>query len=117
MAEISEFYEYIWKATEGHVGLVRHMLSITEKSMRKWADINLLTFQKIFTYMNSWSFYTSVNETCRGIPKVDNEHKELWKLCDEVYSNKIHPFEDSDKNAQYLVKTGVLIVVDGYLRF
>jgi hypothetical protein len=119
-SSISEFYEYIQKVTEGHVGLVRYVLFRTEESMRKWTDKNQLTFQKIFTYMNSQSFNTSINEDCRAIPKVksfSDEQKKSWEMCDKVYSNGMYPFKDSDKNAQYLIKTGVLIVFDSHLRF
>ena len=129
-SDISEFCEYIQKVTEGHVGLVRHTLLRTEESMRKWTDQNdqnQLTFQKIFTYLNSRSFNTSINEDCRAIPKVKSSSdkqndeqkklKSLWGLCDLVYSNGMYPFNEHDKNAQYLVKTGVLVVVDSHLHF
>src|SRR6266542_993654 len=59
----------------------------------------------------------SIDNECRAIPKVHSLSDEQKKLCDIVYSNGMHPFTDTDENARYLVKTGVLIVVCDHLQF
>ncbi|CAG8702902.1 11100_t:CDS:2, partial [Funneliformis mosseae] len=63
------------------------------------------------------SFNTSIDNECHAIPKVCSFSGEQKKLCDVIYSNGMYPFINTDENIWYLVKTGVLIIVDSHLQF
>jgi hypothetical protein len=66
---ILKFYSYIQEVTEGHVGLVRHILRTTEDAMNKRIVTNSLTFEDIFKYLNSKSFNSSIYTNCRAVQK------------------------------------------------
>ncbi|GES73587.1 heat shock protein Hsp70 family protein [Rhizophagus clarus] len=69
---IFNFYAYIQEITDGHAGLVRHILVTTEDAMNKRIVTNRLTFEDIFKYLNSKSFYLSIYANCRAVPKVSS---------------------------------------------
>ena len=52
---VSKLYKYILVVTEGHAGLVRHILTSTENGIKKRIDTNCLTWEEIFKYLNSES--------------------------------------------------------------
>jgi hypothetical protein len=113
-SSISKLYKYIQVVTEGHAGLVRHILMSTEDAMKKRIDTNRLTWDEIFKYLNSKEFDSSIYTNCRAVPKVSALSDRQIKICEDVYLNEKIPYEDHDKDAEYLVKSGILIIVDIY---
>ncbi|CAG8478462.1 7346_t:CDS:2 [Funneliformis caledonium] len=117
---VSKLYEYIQAATEGHVGLVRHILKSIENAMKKRIDTNNLTWETIFKYLNSKDFDSSVYINCRAVPRTDSLTEKQRSLCEEVYLKGKAPYSinNSDPDASYLVKCGFLVVENNaYLTF
>ncbi|CAB4441285.1 unnamed protein product [Rhizophagus irregularis] len=114
--EVLELYEYIRKVTEGHAGLVRHILGSIENALKN--KIDELNWKIIFKYLNSKEFDLSIYNNCRAVPNVKSLNRKQLELCEETYLKGKTPFSD-DEDAVYLVKTGVLMVVEdnGYLTF
>ena len=94
--------------------MVRHILMSTEDAMKKRIDTNRLTWDEIFKYLNSKEFDSSIYTNCRAVPKVSALSDRQIKICEDVYLNEKIPYEDHDKDAEYLVKSGILIIVDIY---
>ncbi|CAB5379351.1 unnamed protein product [Rhizophagus irregularis] len=115
---ILNLYKYIQVVTEGHVGLVRHILIFTENAMKKRIDSNRLIWKEIFKYLNSKEFDISIYNNCRAVPNVKSLNRKQLELCEEAYLKGKTSFSN-DEDAVYLVKTGVLIVVEDnrYLTF
>ncbi|PKY49591.1 hypothetical protein RhiirA4_528156 [Rhizophagus irregularis] len=118
LSGISNLYKYIQVVTEGHAGLVRHILISTEDAMKKRIDSNHLTWEEIFKYLNSKKFDLSIYNNCRAVPNVKSLNRKQLELCEETYLKGKTSFSD-DEDAMYLVKTGVLMVVEDnrYLTF
>ncbi|GBB86517.1 hypothetical protein RclHR1_12940004 [Rhizophagus clarus] len=119
---ILELYKYIQTVTEGHAGLVRHILVSIEDAMKKRINTNCLTWEAIFKYLNSKDFDTSIYINCRAVPNVSllKENKKRLELCEDTYLNGKVSFsiDNPDPDALYLIKTGTLMVVDDkYLTF
>ncbi|CAB4438790.1 unnamed protein product [Rhizophagus irregularis] len=114
---ISSLYKYIQVVTEGHAGLVRHILMSTEDAMKKRIDINRLTWEEIFKYLNSREFDSSIYTNCRAVPKVSALFDRQKKICEDVCLNEKILYIDDDKDAEYLVRSGILIIVDTYITF
>ena len=120
---IIELYQYIQVVTEGHAGLVRHILMSIEDAMKKQINTNCLTWEAIFKYLNSKDFDSSIYINCRAVPNVSSLNGEQLKLCEYVYMNGRANYSafSPDPNASHLIKTGILMVVDdsyvSYLTF
>ncbi|CAB4492042.1 unnamed protein product [Rhizophagus irregularis] len=118
---ISKLYKYILVVTEGHAGLVRHILTSIENGMKKRIDTNCLTWEEIFKYLNSESFDSSIYSNCRTLPKVSALSNEQIKLCEDIYLKGKIRYVDSNEDSVYLVKSGISIIkndIDGtYLTF
>ncbi|CAB5291204.1 unnamed protein product [Rhizophagus irregularis] len=110
-SDISNLYKYIQVVTEGHAGLVRHILIFTEDAMKKRIDSNRLIWEEIFKYLNSKEFDISIYNNCRAVPNVKSLNRKQLELCEETYLKGKTSFSD-DEDAVYLVKTGVLMVVE-----
>ena len=67
---ILELYKYIQTVTEGHAGLVRHILVSIEDAMKKRINTNCLTWEAIFKYLNSKDFDSSIYINCYAISNV-----------------------------------------------
>ncbi|CAB4475965.1 hypothetical protein RhiirA1_495218 [Rhizophagus irregularis] len=109
-SDISNLYKYIQVVTEGHAGLVRHILIFTEDAMKKRINSNRLIWEEIFKYLNSKEFDISIYNNCRAVPNVKSLNRKQLELCEETYLKGKTSFSD-DEDAVYLVKTGVLMVV------
>ncbi|CAG8829861.1 34224_t:CDS:1, partial [Racocetra persica] len=70
----------------------------------------------IFAYLNSHNFNLSIDQ-CRASLKVKNLLPDQLKTCEDVYLNGTILFRPFNTNIQYLVKSGILAVDDGTLRF
>ncbi|CAB4441696.1 unnamed protein product [Rhizophagus irregularis] len=114
---ISNLYKYIQIVTEGHAGLVRHILMSTEDAMKKRIDINRLTWEEIFKYLNSKEFDLSIYTNCRAVPKVSALFDGQKKICEDVCLKEKILYRDGDKDAEYLVSSGILIIVGTYITF
>ncbi|RGB43525.1 hypothetical protein C1646_737945 [Rhizophagus diaphanus] len=114
---ISKLYKYIDVVTEGHAGLVRHILMSIEDAMKKRVDTNRLTWEQIFKYLNSKEFDSSIYTNCRAVPKVSALSDKQKKICENVYLNDKILYKDDDKDAEYLIRSGILIIVDIYITF
>ncbi|CAG8696471.1 3850_t:CDS:1, partial [Ambispora gerdemannii] len=114
--DVSQFNEYIQTATEGHVGLVFHILRNTKGAMERRIRENLLTWKEIFAYMNSHDFNLTL-DACRASPKVKSFSREQLVICEHVYLDGKILFRHHDINTQCLVKSGILVVNDGRLYF
>jgi hypothetical protein len=116
--DVLELYEYIRKVTEGHAGLVRHILRSIENALKKRIDTNELNWKMIFKYLNSKEFDLSIYNDCRAVPNVKSLNRKQLELCEEAYLKGKTSFSD-DEDAVYLVKTGILMVVEDnrYLTF
>jgi hypothetical protein len=117
---ILKLYQYIKAVTEGHAGLVRHILDSIKDALKKRIDFHCLTWEAIFKYLNSKNFDTSIYINCRAVPNVLSLNENQLKLCEDTYLKGKIPFSvnDPDPDALYLIKTGVLMVVDDmYLAF
>ncbi|CAG8645387.1 8356_t:CDS:2, partial [Acaulospora morrowiae] len=118
LPSVSKLYKYIWVVTKGHAGLIRHVLMSTENAMKKRIDTNHLYWDEIFKYLNSKDFDSSIYNNCRAVPKVSALSNEQISLCEDVYLNEKFFYPDSDENAMYLVRSGILIIEDCiYLSF
>uniref|UniRef100_U9TXP5 Crinkler effector protein N-terminal domain-containing protein n=1 Tax=Rhizophagus irregularis (strain DAOM 181602 / DAOM 197198 / MUCL 43194) TaxID=747089 RepID=U9TXP5_RHIID len=106
---ILNFYAYIQEITDGHAGLVRHILVTTEDAMNKRIVTNRLTFEDIFKYLNSKSFNSSIYANCRAVPKVSSLSDPQRGICKNIYLNEEVEYEDSNDDMVYLVKSGILI--------
>ncbi|CAG8598094.1 8930_t:CDS:2 [Diversispora eburnea] len=113
---ISKFNKYIQKATAGHVGLVRHILHNTKSAMEWRIRENVLTWKDIFAYLNSNRFNLTIDE-CRASPQVKSFSVNELDICESVYLNGKILFRPSNTSIQQLVKSGVLVVIDGELYF
>ncbi|CAB4446927.1 unnamed protein product [Rhizophagus irregularis] len=118
---VSKLYKYILVVTEGHAGLVRHILTSIENGMKKRIDTNCLTWEEIFKYLNSESFDSSIYNNCRAVPNVFALSNEQIKLCEDIYLKGKIRYVDSNEDSVYLVKSGISIIkndIDGtYLTF
>ncbi len=122
---VLELYQYIQVVTEGHAGLVRHILVSIEDALKNRIDTKCLTWEAIFKYLNSKDFDSSIYINCRAVPNVKSLMKDDKKdngkkleLCEEAYLKGKVPYSDNDEDAEYLIKTGILVVVDdSYLTF
>ncbi|CAB5393752.1 unnamed protein product [Rhizophagus irregularis] len=106
---ILNFYAYIQEITDGHVGLVRHILVTIEDAMNKRIVTNRLTFEDIFKYLNLKSFNSSIYANCRAVPKVSSLSDPQRGICKNIYLNEEVEYEDSNDDMVYLVKSGILI--------
>ncbi|RHZ52590.1 hypothetical protein Glove_460g69 [Diversispora epigaea] len=113
---ISKFNKYIQKATAGHVGLVRHILHNTKNAMEWRIRKNVLTWKNIFMYLNSNSFNLTIDKCCTS-PKVKNFSNDELNICENIYLNGKTIFRPFNTSTQKLVKSGVLVVIDGKLYF
>ncbi|GBC21822.1 crinkler (CRN) family protein [Rhizophagus irregularis DAOM 181602=DAOM 197198] len=117
---ILELYKYIQVATEGHAGLVSHILKYLEVVMNNQKALNWV---EAFKCLNSKDFDSSIYTNVRAVPNVQSLKKNgdgKLKLCEDTYINGKVPFSinNMDPDASYLVKTGVLAVMDDkYLTF
>ncbi|PKY49647.1 hypothetical protein RhiirA4_528264 [Rhizophagus irregularis] len=93
---ILNFYAYIQEITDGHAGLVRHILVTTEDAMNKRIVTNRLTFEDIFKYLNSKSFNSSIYANCRAVPKVSSLSDPQRGICENIYLNEEVEYEDSN---------------------
>ncbi|CAG8628921.1 16400_t:CDS:2 [Funneliformis caledonium] len=118
---VSKLYKYILVVTEGHAGLVRHILTSAENAMKKRIDTSRLTWEEIFKYLNSESFDSSIYNNCRAVPKVSALSNEQISLCEDIYLKGKIRYVDSNEDSVYLVKSGIFIIkndIDGtYLTF
>ncbi|GES91231.1 crinkler (CRN) family protein [Rhizophagus clarus] len=115
---ILNFYAYIQEITDGHAGLVRHILVTTKDAMNKRIVANRLTFEDIFKYLNSKSFNLSIYANCRAVPKVSSLSDPQRGICEKIYLNGEVKYEDSNDDMVYLVKSGILIIKnDSHLTF
>ncbi|CAB4419098.1 unnamed protein product [Rhizophagus irregularis] len=113
--DVLELYKYIQKVTEGYAGLVRHILGSIENGLKN--KIDELNWKIIFRYLNSKEFDLSIYSNCRAVPNVKSLNWKQLELCEETYLKGKTSFSD-DEDTIYLVKTGVLMVVDNkYLTF
>ncbi|CAB5356761.1 unnamed protein product [Rhizophagus irregularis] len=106
---ILNFYAYIQEITDGHVGLVCHILVTTEDAMNKRIVTNHLTFEDIFKYLNSKSFNSSIYANCHAVAKVSSLSDPQRGICENIYLNEEVEYEDSNDDMVYLVKSGILI--------
>src|SRR4051794_19369516 len=106
---ILKFYAYIQEVTDGHAGLVRHILVTTEDAMNKRIVTNRLTFEDMFKYLNSKSFNSSIYANCRAVPKVSALSDTQRGICEKIYLNGEVEYEDSNDDMVYLVKSGIII--------
>ncbi|CAG8784988.1 5233_t:CDS:2, partial [Gigaspora margarita] len=106
--ELKEYVEneYIQITTEEHVGLICHILRHTNEAMGRWIHENVLTWEDIFAYLNSHNFNLSI-DGCHASLKAKMLSTEQLKYA------KI----PLNANIQYLVKSGILVVDNGALRF
>ncbi|CAG8479243.1 17287_t:CDS:2 [Gigaspora margarita] len=88
--DISKFSEYIQATTEGH--------------------------KDIFAYLNLHNFNLSI-DGCRASLKVKTLSTKQLEICENVYLNGTTLFRPLNTSIQYLVKSGILVVDDGALRF
>ncbi|CAB4419623.1 unnamed protein product [Rhizophagus irregularis] len=93
---ILNFYAYIQEITDGHAGLVRHILVTTEDAMNKRIVTNRLTFEDIFKYLNSKSFNSSIYANCRAVPKVSSLSDPQRGICENIYLNEEVEYKDSN---------------------
>ncbi|CAG8469981.1 1580_t:CDS:2, partial [Ambispora gerdemannii] len=114
--DVSQFSEYIQTTTEGHVGLIFHILRYTKEAMERRIRENVLTWKDIFAYLNSHDFNLTL-DACRASPKVKSFSREQLVICEHVYLNGKILFRPHDMNTQCLVKSGILVVNDGRLYF
>jgi hypothetical protein len=91
---ISKLYKYIQAVTEGHAGLVSHILKSVKNAMIKRNDTNCLTWKEMFKYFNSKEFDVSMySGSVRAVPKLKglNGEKilndEQIKLCERIFLN------------------------------
>ena len=97
-SSISKLYKYIQVVTEGHAGLVRHILMSLEDALKGRIVSNRLTWEEIFKYLNSKEFDSSIYACCRAVPKVSALSDGEKKICEDVYIHRKIPYEDYDKN-------------------
>ncbi|RIA80313.1 hypothetical protein C1645_810492 [Glomus cerebriforme] len=107
---ILNFYKYIQIVTEGHAGLVHHILMSTRDAMRKQIDTNCLTWKDIFKYLNSESFNSSIYANCRAVPQVSALSPLQRKICEDIYKRGKICYINSNNDMVHLVKSGILIL-------
>ncbi|RHZ65020.1 hypothetical protein Glove_319g150 [Diversispora epigaea] len=114
--DILDFSEYIQKTTEGHVGLIFHILRYTKRTMERRIRESVLTWTDIFVYLNSHDFNWTIDE-CRASPRIKDLSDEQLKICEDVYLNGKFIFRSLNMGMERLVKSGILVVDGGYLYF
>ncbi|CAG8471465.1 43135_t:CDS:2 [Gigaspora margarita] len=114
--DVSKFSEYIQATTEGHTGLVCHILRHTNETMGRQIRENVLTWKDIFAYLNSHNFNFSI-DGCRASLNVQTLSIEQLEICENVYLNGTTLYKPLNTSIQYLVKSGILVVDDKALRF
>ena len=114
---ILELYKYIQTVTEGHAGLVRHILGSIENVLKKQIHDNQLTWEKIFKYLNSKEFDKSIYSDCRAVPDIDSLNKKQKEFCQVTWEKGKIPYSDNNKDAVDLIKSGVLMVVEDNMYF
>jgi hypothetical protein len=108
---VSKLYKYIQAVTEGHAGLVNHILKSVKKAMIKRIDTNCLTWEEMFKYLNSKEFDASIYANVRAVPrlKILNGEKilndEQISLCERIYLKGKVFYPGSDGNVVFLVRS------------
>lgn len=105
---IPQFISYIKYATAEHVGFIRHILQYTMDVLQYKIHRKELIWKDIYKYLNSHSFYQSINN-CHATPKFNELSRKQQEICESVYLNRSILFLAYCDN-EYLVKYRIFVV-------